>query len=80
MKDKKDLSRREFLKKLSMVIGAGLVAPALFTEGSGVAEAKADGKCGTSYSCTGGGGKCGSSYECGGGGGKCGSSYECTGR
>ncbi|MBS7411158.1 MAG: twin-arginine translocation signal domain-containing protein, partial [Muribaculaceae bacterium] len=36
MKDKKDLSRREFLKKLSMVIGAGLVAPALFTEGSGV--------------------------------------------
>ncbi len=63
MKDKKDLTRREFLKKLSMVIGAGLIAPALFTEGSGIAGATADGKCGSSYSCAGGSGKCGSSYE-----------------
>lgn len=40
---------------------------------------KAYGRCGTSYSCSGGGGQCGTSYSCSGGGGQCGTSYDCSG-
>ena len=82
-----DESRREFIKRLAALAAIGIVTPTAFfgTKSSGNAEARpqSGGKCGSSYSCTGGSGKCGSAWECSGqgsgGNGKCGSSYECAG-
>ena len=78
-----DISRRNFLKKLSIALGAGIVAPSLFVSVGEEAKAGGKGHCGRSYDCAGGGGKCGNSYECtgqgAGGSGKCGSSFDCAG-
>ena len=73
------VSRRDFLKKLAAVTTVGVVSLAFGIKSSPLRPVNAQGQCGSSYTCAGGGGKCGSSYECTGGGGKCGSSYECTG-
>lgn len=43
----------------------------------GVPEAQ--GTCGSSHNCSGGGGECGSAHNCSGGGGVCGSSHNCSG-
>lgn len=40
---------------------------------------EAQGKCGFSSDCAGGGGQCGFSSDCAGGGGKCGFSSDCAG-
>lgn len=84
---KNNQSRRDFIKKLTALVAAGVMSPSLFfgVKASDAASGDPSGKgnCSSSYECAGGGGKCGSSYSCGGQGangqGKCGSSYECAG-